>query len=451
VAINTNVAGSAGWYFKTLAEGLVARGQRIAVVASYLDGNAPLPEGAEGFREAYRAFQRKARTNFGELIVEACAERMNVAGFRVGDNTELDREATRIWSVNELATASADIHADMLGLGDGYAIVGMPKDGAPVITREDPRYVITAHDPLRPNRVVAALKMYRDEVLGKDIAYLYLPGVVGVAERDVPALTYPLTVDMSGFEWVDERRLPIPVVPVVRFRNRMGKGEFETHTDILDRINYMVLQRLVITAMQAFRQRATKGDLPSVDEQDNPIDYGAVFRPGPGALWLLPDGVEMWESSYTDTTPLLTAVKDDIRDLAAVTRTPMSMLLPDGQNQSAEGASFAREGLVFKAQDRIKRATYGWNTVMQLAMQFAGNGVQNVDTEWLDPERRSLAERADAASKLVPAGVPFKTIMTDVMQFPPDKVERMEQERLDDALNMALAAQPEPVTANGAQ
>jgi hypothetical protein len=127
------------------------------------------------------------------------------------------------------------------------------------------------------------------------------------------------------------------------------------------------------------------------------------------------------------------------------------MLLPDAQNQSAEGATAGREGLVWKTQDRIKRATYGWNTVMQLAMQFSGNGVLNVDTEWLDPERRSLAERADAASKLVPAGVPFKTIMTDVMQFPPDKVERMEQERLDDALNMALAAQPEPVTANGAQ
>jgi hypothetical protein len=193
--------------------------------------------------------------------------------------------------------------------------------------------------------------------------------------------------------------------------------------------------------MQAYRQRAVKGDLPETDEAGEPIDYGAIFRPGPGSLWMVPEGVELWESQATDINPLLTAVKDDIRDLAAVTRTPMSMLLPDGQNQSAEGASFAREGLVFKAKDRIQRATYGWNTVMSIKLAFEGQGPVNVETEWLDPERRSLAERADAASK--GTDLPWRTKMTDIWQFPPDKVDRMEQERMDDTMQDLLAA---PVT-----
>jgi hypothetical protein len=215
----------------------------------------------------------------------------------------------------------------------------------------------------------------------------------------------------------------------------------------------MVLQRLVITAMQAFRQRAILGRLPQTDEAGNPIDYNAIFPSSPGALWVTgrptsgEDALGIWESSQTDITPLLTAVKDDIRDLSAITRTPLPMLLPDAQNQSAEGATAGREGLVWKTQDRIQRASYGWNTVMRTALMFAGKGDVNVETEWLDPERRSLAERADAASKLVPAGVPFNTIMTDVMQFPPDKVERMEDERMTDALVESMKAPPVPVTA----
>ena len=84
----------------------------------------------------------------------------------------------------------------MLGLSAGYVIVGPPNTVSrwswlpwverdlPVITREDPDNCITEHDPLRPTRVVAGLKRYRDDVAGKDVAYLYLPGYVFRASKD---------------------------------------------------------------------------------------------------------------------------------------------------------------------------------------------------------------------------------------------------------------------------
>jgi hypothetical protein len=54
-----------------------------------------------------------------------------------------------------------------------------------------------------------------------------------------------------------------------------------------------------------------------------------------------------------DLGPVRQAIRDDVQDLAAVTRTPLFYLTPDAANGSAEGASLAREGLVFKTEDRI--------------------------------------------------------------------------------------------------
>jgi len=452
--IETRTPNSPGWWLVQLSNKLSARRLKIRRLRSYMDGSAPLPEGAEGLLEAYRTFQRKSRTNFGELVVEAVAERMIPTGVRVGDDdADADSQARRIWTANHLDIFAPDVHADMLGVGDGYVIVGPPAggEGTPVITREAPELVVTAHDPRRPQKIIAAMKLFRDDVAGLDYAWLFLPGQVWVAKKKASEQGGDPEVTAHGWEWDEELSQSWPdgmgdALPVVRFRNRRGLGEFEPHTDVLDRINYMILQRLVIAAMQAYRQRATKGDLPEVDEEGNPIDYGALMRPGPGALWRLPEGVELWESQTTDMTPLLSAAKDDIRDLGAVTRTPMSMLLPDGANQTAEGAAFAREGLIFKTDDRIKRATYGWDSVYGWALRFSGSAaaVEQVRTLWAPPERYSLAERADASSKA--ADIPWRTRMTDIWGFAPESVDRMESERVSDQLMIAALA---PVAPSG--
>lgn len=58
--------------------------------------------------------------------------------------------------------------------------------------------------------------------------------------------------------------------------------------DDLDRINLLVLQRVQIAVLQAFRQRAIKGELPEKDAAGNAIDYNVLFSSDPAALWQLP-------------------------------------------------------------------------------------------------------------------------------------------------------------------
>lgn len=465
MAIDVDEKYSDGWWVQRLFNQLAAtkRRNRLEKLYNYHRGNAPLPVGAENAAEAYRAFQAKARSNFAELIVSAMSERMSPTGFRTAVDADEtgDAEVGALWQRTGLDVSSSDVHDLMFALSEAYVIVG-PVDsetGAPVVTAEDPRFMIGEPDPANPRRLLAALKILHDDPAGEDRCYLYLPGRIRVASRKAGALDWthstglldaPRTIAMgfspTSWEWDDDRSGPLEHgrIPVVRFVNKYGMGEYEYHTDLLDRINHQILQRMTIATLQAFRQRAIKG-LPLTDERTGAeIDYSEIFTLDPAALWQLPESAEMWESQQVDLRPILEAVKDDLEHLASVTRTPMHMLSPAGVNQSAEGASTAREALVFKVEDRIKRCSYPWAQVMSLVLIHAGQDqradLAKLETIWAPAERLSLAERGSAAAQL--AGIlPRRTLLIRVLGMSPGEADRTMTELADDQLfNEQVAA-----------
>jgi hypothetical protein len=447
VPIDATEPRSPGWWLQRLIKKLGENQDRYDSLDTYYRGENGIPAHAhKSVKQAYRRLMSMSRTNFAELVVEPVRERMVPVGFRTGagDDGDGDAEAWRIWQANSLDADSALVHRASLSLSLAHVIVGPvdPDIGVPVITPEDPREVVVETDPVRRRKVIAALKVFADETAGAQYAYLYLPGAVIRAARPLPT-SGALNWDLGGFEWDGPARpLPANVVPVVPFPNRSSLGggavgEFEPHLPILDRINYTLLSRLEIATLQAFRQRAVIGDLPDVDEHGLEIDYDDIFESGPDALWRLPQGAQMWESGAVDLGPIRAAIRDDIQDLAAVTRTPLFYLTPDAANGSAEGASLMREGLVFKTHDRIVQATESWEQVMSLAFLFAGDlersSRPDMEVMWASPERRSLAERADAAVK-AKDDLPWATRLADIWQMTPQQIERMRAERVEDAM-----------------
>lgn len=458
MAILTKEPDSPGWWLERLARKLESRQPRLEVLQRRFEGDPPMPEGAESAGKAYKAFQAKARTNFAELVVEAVADRMKVAGFRTGAGADEngDLAARELWEANGLDVEAAEITETFLALGDSYAIVNYPSAPGelPVITAEDPRQVVTIHDPIRQRIVRAGLKTFHDPEDGRDFAYLFLPGEVHVAYRERRRRgPFGVRFAAAAWEWDEDAswQLDHPVVPIVRFRNRRGVGEFERHVDLLDRINHMILQRMVIATMQAFRQRAIKG-LPEVDEDGNEIDYNGLFVADPGAVWQLPETAELWESGQVDLGPILQAVKDDVQHLAAVTRTPLSVFEPSALAQSAEGAALSREQLIFKTKNRIARASEGWKDVMSLAFLFAGDEERadrsRLEVLWVPPDLESLAERGDAASKA--QDLPWRSRMEKVWKFTPQEIDRMTSERAADLALSAAFAVPAVSTADTA-
>lgn len=465
--IDVRIPGTPGWWFARLCPQLMAQRAHHEALASYRDGTNAVPTLAtRAARESYARLMRMSGLNLAELSVEATRERMTPIGFRTGAEGDklADARAHRIWQANHLdADIAKPFRSKMTG-SVSYMSVG-PADGqdVPLILPESPRMTVTEQDPRRSRVALAALKMWTDYEAGIDWAYVFTPGWVHRAARAHTAPTssvapQPAEVySPSGFEWVDRgQQLPELVgnrVPIVRFPNNEDDdgrswGEYERHTAILDRISFSVLQRLEIATLQAFRQRAIKGTLPQVDPMTNqPIDYGDVFSAAPGALWQLPDGVDVWESGVVDLGPIRSAVRDDVTDFAAATRTPLFYITPDAANGSAEGASLSREGLLFKVRDRIREADEAVEQVMSLAFAFDGDAERAslVDLEviWESPDRQTMAERYDAAVKAKAAGVPWATTMRDVLGFSPAEVSRMEVDRVNElALDASFLSLP---------
>jgi hypothetical protein len=254
----------------------------------------------------------------------------------------------------------------------------------------------------------------------------------------------------GGWEWVDSlggaegKLLPTAAVPVHRFLNKDGWGEFEPHMDLLDQINDIALNLMIMAKMQAHRQLAVK-NVPFEDEDGNEIDYSSIFTPGPGALWLLPEGAEMWESGVTDLQGHILNGKDKVQQLAAVSKTPLYFITPDAANGSAEGASTMREAVTFKAEDRQDRLSTPYKRTMADAFRIKGDeqraNLLAMEPIWRSAERYSLLERSQASSQA--QDVPWRTRMTDIWQFSPDKVAEMEAERMADALVAGLTAPPQ--------
>lgn len=413
-----------------LAARMDARYPRVLLLRSYGNGHAPMPEMGENVRASWIAFQRKARTNYGGLAVASLADRLRQNGVTVGSESESPESvaARRIWRDNRMDVQLDEVLDDILTVGIGYLVDG-DDSGNAVITREKPEQFYAAPDPLRPWKARAGLKVWRDQDAGVDYALVWTPGVrqlygrmsfvTGLGEVRTERVTA-----VGNWEPLGQPETYEGPVPIVIFERKDGLGLFEPHIDTIDRINLGKLQRLVTTAMQAFRQRATKGDLPHKDEDDNDIDYSKIFEPAPGALWDLPEGIDIWESKETDIRPMLEAEKADARDFAAETRTPMSAFTPDGANQSAEGAANSAAEQIAQANNEIARIKPALAVALVYALRIEGVEIaeQTVDVSFENPAIVSMSEKYAAAAQAKASGMSWDSIARIVLGWSPEQV-----------------------------
>lgn len=452
------------WLLVYLLKDITNSRLRYDKLRKYVEGDPPKPATPDSVNDSWEEFDRfrtKARTNYAELVVGACLDRTRMVGFRTaaaGDE-DGDKEAEKLWSKNDMDIKSDRVLSDMFTYGGGYLLAN------PITKR--------AHD-FRPWQArivrdavgdsVVGVNVEHNPLQGRDYAYLWQRDVdnlgvgtgkvmchIAVRDRDQKAgdgglfgTEVPLGTYMSQrWVWWKTVETDLDQIPLIDFENREGVGEFERHIDVLDRINHMLLQRVVIATMQAFKQRALKGDFPERDPKTGAvIDYDKLFPSSPGAMWLIPPDSEMWESGQTSISDILASVKDDVRDLAAVTRTPMTYFSPDAANGSAEGASLQREGYTSKVDDRKTRVDGRWRLFMSLMFGINGDrqraDIDGIEILWTPTEVLSLAERYSAGSQ---AGLtlPLRTIMREVLHFTPKQMRAAEMERISQALTQVAA------------
>jgi hypothetical protein len=425
---------------------------RVRLLRRYVDGDAPLPEMGANVRASWQRFQRESRTNWGVLVRESVADRIVKNGITVAGDIKHPAAvaAQRIWRDNRMDLVFKEGIRHMLDYRRGF-LTAWSRDGSAVITADSPENMYAACDPLQPWRVRAAVKWWRDMDLERDFAVVWIIGGWQLFYRSAfvdPTHTTKRVMYASSGDWlpVSDYVYTGAEPPVVVLDNPDGAGEYETHLDVINRINRGILQRLVTTAMQAYRQRALKAKegtpgLPDKDANGNDIDWAKVFEPAPGALWDLPPGVDIWESQQTDIRPMLEGSMHDIRHLAAVSRTPVSVLIPDSANQSAGGADFAKEGLVFKCRDRIVVAQVAAVAVLLKALEVEGVEVADtLEVLFAPPHAISMAEKYDAAGKAKAAGESWNSIARNILGYSPEQIAQDARDRFEEQFLAALVA-----------
>ncbi|GJO41954.1 phage portal protein [Mycobacterium marinum] len=385
------------------------RNEELDTLWSYYVGDAPLPQVAEDYQDVFRDVMRTARCNYAPMCVKAMLDRMELQAVStlVDGDTNGDDLAAQIMDDSGFVAVAKDLFSYLFAMGESFGMAVEPagSDNA-TMHAIDPRRCVGIPDRNNPVLLRAALVRDYDAVEESQSAHLFLPG-------------RKWDVEFDGTKWAvkNENRPEIITgleklggIPVVRFLNEHGLGEYEPHLDLLDRINDMTLKRIIIAAYQAFRQRAIIGDVDDDDDDDDtaeaqPVDWASmaetIFKADPGSLWKVPEGFKFWESSPLELTSILTAKRDDVKEFAAVTSTPLHLITPDAANGSAEGAGLMRESATSKVRDRRARSTPSMKLFWRIAFALSKqpDRGRSMKLHWGPIEFRTLAEKASASSQ----------------------------------------------------
>lgn len=453
--------GSPDYWLGRLMRRLGDRQARYDRLERYALGLHPLPDGDRRYVKALRDLQRKSQTNYISLVLKAVTQRMRFKAFKF--EGRVDEEAKRVWRANDMELQSAQSISQAAIYGESYALVSPPDEtsnGIPVITIEDPRCCIVEHDPVRPLRRLAGLKLYRDDLIGHLVAVLYLPEETLVylgpklgektEDEDPRRLADRIMHHGSaaaGFELAEVHPNEIGEVPLIcgRWQPETGLAECEDGAfEIQDRINHTMLARLIITKSQAYRQRMIAGaKIP----KNGASKTKAPFDPGADMIWVVEDSqAKVFDLEQADIKQLLEAIRDDVGDLAAVTQTPITYLTNKIANVNASTLNAVEHSHIAKVRRRMDAMGWYFEAIMKLCFRYMGNSKADdveAEVQWHDPEVRTFAEMGDLAAKFASAEIPMELVM-ERLGFTPEEVayakEEMERRRREDAqMQMELA------------
>jgi hypothetical protein len=459
-----------GWLAR-LYPALRDRRSGLDSLNDYYVGDHPLPfltpAHADKMRSQFRQMLEESRSNFMRLLVDVVDERLQVEGFRLSAESDIqsDKDSWDIWQANKLDSLSRQAMLDSLVKGVSYASVwqDVDDDGYADIAIEDACETIVSYTPgSNFRRRDAALKTWLDSP-ELERATIYLPGGCYRFQRkvddpaDVSQGTQGLTSNKRN-DWVplesDDPYAanPIGIVPIVPLRNRgrtllEGESELADVWSIQNQINSFIFLLMLGGYFGAHRQRFATGIKLMIDETSGeakePFDIAIdklMVSENPEA--------KFGEFGQTDLGQYINAIEQKVAHLAVVSRTPKHYLLPTGQDPSGDAIKSAESGLVRKIERKQDDFGEAWEEVMQLARQFQDPKAEpSVDSEvvWADASTESEGVRADATIKKYGAGlIPKEQALEDLSYSQVQIARIMAMDASEKLLNQV--AMPDPVS-----
>lgn len=489
------------WWVHRLWLQMMARNERFDFFDMYYTGNHPLPWLSEDAEEEFREILHMSRSNYCGLVVDAQVEREMVDGFRISnaprkraadmpllsrfagsdlpnqvDPLEADDETWRIWTDNNMSSEfdKGLLEAAITGMSYLHIAPNEKDPSTPKMYIEHPTQCIVEFTPGTNRReVAAALRVYDDDWTATVHAVLYLAdgtnGEVRVYKFKQARPQSPIPINaLSAFErrikleqlvqpYWEQREVageswPAPLgmdeIPIFELPNNPrlltgGRSEMEDITDIQDRVNKTIADRLVTQDYGAFPQKWISG-WPTVDSKGTPQQV-VTGRDRVVTTEVVETQFGQWVAAPLD--PYSAAKREDVKDIASRTRTPAQYLLGEMSNVNGQTLKASESGLVAKVRQRMRNIDDPLERAMRLVRQIAGLPYQglSIETIWRNPEHRTEGELVDALTKMATLGVP-QEVLWERWGATPSEITKWKKMQ-DDAARRANATDPTQILA----
>lgn len=391
--------------------------------------------------------------NVPRVVLGSIEERLDVEGFALTRNGDVDEALLDIWQANDLDEWSQICHYEALKHGISFVTVwsNPDNDDIPRIAVESATQMAVRFAP-GTRRVDAAAKRWMDrDADGKNVerAVLYTPEVIEKYSRPA-ANTFAVPAAIPGLGsggWRLDETLdnPLDEVPVVPFINRpsltdmSGESELVDVMPLTDGVNKLLSDMMVVaehyveprryaTGMQVPREAAQNARLREEVRQQ----WDEATR---GKTWVAGEGVSFGQFASADLQNFKTGVDLILSKVAFITGLAPHMLgITTDNPASAEAIRSSESPLIRRVRRKMRTFGGSWERVMRLALKVRDGSVPDealsMETRWANPETRTFAQDADAVSKLTAGDNPVLTVRVgrEVLGFSPTAIKRMEDE-----------------------
>jgi len=387
--------------------------------------------------------------NWPRVIVGSIEERLDIEGFRSGDDAESDDRLWDWWQANNLDEQSQMGHADALIHGCSFVSVwgNDSRPDVPRIAVESASQMSVRFAP-GTDTVTSALKVWTDDQnipRTRSYAVLYQASHIEFWS-------------LAGGIWKQTNAIPNPlgVVPVVPLVNRprlmapLGESELSDIIPIADAVNKLATDMMVSSEFHAMPRRWVTGmELPRQGQEDR---FNAELKDRwinafPGKPWIAGKDVEFGQFSESSLENFISGIRLLEGSLAAVAGLPPHYLGMSSDNPaSADAIRSAESSLVKKALRKQRSFGGAWEQVMRLAAAVVEGGspdaFDRMETIWTDPATPTPAQKADAAVKLTQGDNPIITNRQaqEDLGYSPEQIKRMAEERESATADAATAS-----------
>ncbi|PYC83444.1 hypothetical protein C7C46_08915 [Streptomyces tateyamensis] len=402
---------AAGW-LQRLAQAHDRQMTQLQLWDAYYEGRQPLSYMAPELLMEMDDRLRQVVVCWPQLVVDALDERLDIEGFRLGGAERADRDLwENIWQPNDLDEDSQLAHVDALAMSRAFVIVGAgdSRIDPPVVTAESALQVFAERDP-RTRKVLAALKRWEEvqpDGSSEFHATVYLPDATVSYRRTSAAAVWEQSDQ-------DEHRLGVvPVVPLVnrsRLADRSGRSELTSVVSLSDAACKIATDMMVGAEFHAMPRRWATG-MADDDFKDPQGRVVSALSRIAGRVWASRNEKVTFgqfpEANLTNFHDTLNALA---RMVSAMSGLPPTMLGLASDSPPSADAIRAAEARLIKRAERRQRALGGdWEQAMRLALLIRDGEVppeaHRMETLWRDAATPTYAQKADAVTKLVVAGI----------------------------------------------